>query len=242
MPARARRYRPLGSRSSHTSSGVSTYTSTNGRSVLGVPAPDARRGARRTARRARRSRRARRRPASARPRRRGGRSRRASRRRTRGRRTARGAGCRRRSGTRRGRRRPAAPRARRRSPTCRRTGSPVSQIVAPCWPSAAQRSSRVAAPRSHTTFGLRVPPSCDRLDDHAGGDGGVGRLVDQDEAAGRAVVGVAVDGQRRRGAQRDPADVVELERRRGRARCAGCRRRRGARSASAPRASCGSCA
>ena len=117
------------------------------------------RGARRTGRRAPRARRARRRPASAPPRRRGGRSPRATRRRTRGRRTGRGAGCRRRSGRRRCRAPTSCASSAAAIVDLPDDGRPVSQIVAPCWPSAAQRSSRVASPRSHTTFGLRAPPS-----------------------------------------------------------------------------------
>ena len=50
-----------------------------------------------------------------------------------------------------------------------------------------------------------------RLVDHAGADGVVGVLVDEDEGAGDAVVGVAVGQHRRARAQRHAADVVELE-------------------------------
>ena len=46
---------------------------------------------------------------------------------------------------------------------------------------------------------------------HAGGDGVVGVLVDQDERAGRAVLGVGVGDDRRGRAQRDPRDVVERQ-------------------------------
>ena len=45
-------------------------------------------------------------------------------------------------------------------------------------------------------LGARAP-SC-HLQDHAGADGVVGRLVDQDEGAGGAVAPVLVDEQRRR--------------------------------------------
>ena len=48
-----------------------------------------------------------------------------------------------------------------------------------------------------------------RLDDGAGADGVVGRLVDQDERAAVAVVGVRVGDDDRTGPQRHRADVVE---------------------------------
>jgi hypothetical protein len=49
------------------------------------------------------------------------------------------------------------------------------------------------------------------VDDHAGADGGVGGLVDEDEPAGEpvAVVGVEVDGLG--GAQADAADVIRAQ-------------------------------
>ena len=57
---------------------------------------------------------------------------------------------------------------------------------------------RLAAARAHAPH-------------HAGADGVVGVLVDQDERAGRAVLRVRVGDDRRRGAQRQPRDVVERE-------------------------------
>jgi hypothetical protein len=46
---------------------------------------------------------------------------------------------------------------------------------------------------------------------HAGADRLVGRLVDHDEGAGRAVARVGVDGERLGQPEADPADVVQLE-------------------------------
>ena len=50
-----------------------------------------------------------------------------------------------------------------------------------------------------------------RRHDHPGADGVVRRLVDDDEAAGRAVARVGVERERPRGAQPHAADVVEAE-------------------------------
>ena len=50
-----------------------------------------------------------------------------------------------------------------------------------------------------------------RFDDRAGADGIVGGLVDQDERAAVAVVGVGVGDDDRAGTQRDFADVVEYQ-------------------------------
>jgi hypothetical protein len=47
--------------------------------------------------------------------------------------------------------------------------------------------------------------------EHAGADGGVGGLVDEDEPAGDAVAVVVVGEQRLGGARLDPADVVETQ-------------------------------
>src|SRR3546814_14813820 len=50
------------------------------------------------------------------------------------------------------------------------------------------------------------------LVEHARGDGRVGQLVDQDEAAERVVVGVGFEHDRFIGRQLDDADAVEVER------------------------------
>ena len=62
-------------------------------------------------------------------------------------------------------------------------------------------------------------------EDHPGADGVVRRLVDEDERAGLAVLGVRVDGERLGEAQPDDADVVQREplRRRRPPRASGCR-------------------
>ena len=64
----------------------------------------------------------------------------------------------------------------------------------------------------------------EREADHAGGDGRVGEAVDQDEAAGVAVLLIGVEGDRRGGRDVDEADLVQLQHLRR--RCArACRRR-----------------
>ena len=77
---------------------------------------------------------------------------------------------------------------------------------------------------------------------HAGGDGVVGVLVDQDEGAGGAVLGVRVGDDRRGRAQRDARDVVERELVRRRAVASASSRRAARRSTRPRRAPCGSCA
>ena len=47
--------------------------------------------------------------------------------------------------------------------------------------------------------------------DHGGADGGVGRLVDEDQAAGQPVPGVRVAEQRLGQPQAHPADLVQPE-------------------------------
>src|ERR1700678_3871562 len=54
-----------------------------------------------------------------------------------------------------------------------------------------------------------------RVADHASGDGGVVDCVDEDEAAGDAIVGVAVHGERLDGFDLNQADAVERESRCG---------------------------
>ncbi len=76
---------------------------------------------------------------------------------------------------------------------------------------------------------------------HPRGDRVVGRLVDQDEAAGGAVIGIAIGEHRLRERQRHAADVVASRASRARARASASRRstgRRCDRSARAPRGSC----
>src|SRR5690349_13453490 len=91
-------------------------------------------------------------------------------------------------------------------------GRPVSQTVAPAWPSAAQRRSRVVWVCCQTTLAERGASAIERVLDHARADGLVGGLVDQDERARRAVGRVGVEVQLRARAQRYAADLVEAER------------------------------
>src|SRR4051812_23967956 len=77
------------------------------------------------------------------------------------------------------------------------------------------RWSRVTTPSWKTTFGLCgrsvIAASCSRVEDHAGADGLVRALVDEDERAGRAVPAVLVDEQRSGHPQAHPTHVVHLE-------------------------------
>ena len=56
-----------------------------------------------------------------------------------------------------------------------------------------------------------VGGAADGLVDHAGGDGGVGLAIDEDEAAERGAVGVAFEDEGAVGADLDDADVVDRE-------------------------------
>ena len=60
--------------------------------------------------------------------------------------------------------------------------------------------------------GVRVARLAHRVGDHAGAAGEVRRRVDQDEAAGAAVLGVAIEHERPRGRDLDGADLVEHQR------------------------------
>ena len=64
---------------------------------------------------------------------------------------------------------------------------------------------RITAPGARSVDAASVGGA----EDHAGGDGVVRRLVDEDERAGVAVAAVLVEEQRLRRAQRDAADLVE---------------------------------
>ena len=63
-----------------------------------------------------------------------------------------------------------------------------------------------------TDSAVAIVGSSAGADDHPGGHGEVGGGVDEDEAAGGAVHPVLVEEERRGGVDRDPADVVDLER------------------------------
>ena len=95
---------------------------------------------------------------------------------------------------------------------------PVIQIVAPLVPSAAAAllAGQLAGVEGDVLGDDRLGSAIGRLaggaDDHPGGDGEVGGRVDEDEAAGGAVEPVLVEEERRGGVDRDPADVVDLER------------------------------
>src|SRR3954453_9243684 len=96
------------------------------------------------------------------------------------------------------------------------TIAPVSRTVAvrdrevPVVP-----PSSIGATSPHRRPGGAGPPGAPAPSggggQHPRADGGVGRLVDQDEPAGDPVSGVVVDEQRLRGAQLHSADVVEPE-------------------------------
>ena len=92
-------------------------------------------------------------------------------------------------------------------------GRPVNQMVAPAWPVACQRWSRSNADGMPTDVGARMGPRFDlpRLDDGAGADGVVGGLIDQDERAAVAVLGVRVGDDDGAGPQGDRADIVERQ-------------------------------
>ena len=107
-------------------------------------------------------------------------------------------------------------------------GRPVSQTAAPSQrpallnrPRASARAvTRVGGARAR---GARLGHGLSRhRQDHARADGVVRRLVDEDEDAGRAVVAVLVEGERRRRAQVDAAELVEPELRRVARRGAAC--------------------
>ena len=115
--------------------------------------------------------------------------------------------------------------------------SPVNHTVAPRRPVAAQRASR------STVAGVPEDPLRHALGaEHAGGGGLVRRLVDEDEAAGDAVAAVVVGEQRRRRPQRHPADLVERQLGRRRRRGAASARRAGSAGRSPSPAPCGWCA
>ena len=84
-------------------------------------------------------------------------------------------------------------------------------MVAPRWPVLPPAVVAIQRRRMPTDVvaGLRARLDLARLDDGAGADGVVGGLVDQDERAAVAVVGVGVGDDDRAGAQRHRADVVE---------------------------------
>ena len=86
-------------------------------------------------------------------------------------------------------------------------------MVAPGWPVACQRWARSSADGCQR-MSVRewVPGLTSRgFDDGARADGVVGGLVDQDEGAAVAVVGVGVGDDDRAGSQRHRADVVERQ-------------------------------
>src|SRR5699024_11885466 len=68
-------------------------------------------------------------------------------------------------------------------------------------------------PHTNAGYSLRPYPACrdGSSVDHARADGDAGRLVDQNERTGRAVLFVRVAQQRLCGTQLDPADLVEAE-------------------------------
>src|SRR4051794_7822452 len=70
-------------------------------------------------------------------------------------------------------------------------------------------TATIAATRSTVAMRLRGTSGARR--EHPGADGGIGRLVDQDEAAGHPVACVVVDEQGLGRPDPDPADVVEPE-------------------------------
>src|SRR4051812_3830492 len=94
--------------------------------------------------------------------------------------------------------------------------SPVSARRSPSTGATATTAGRwlsatatIAATSSQLAARVRLTSGGRR--EHPGADGGVGRLVGEDEPAGDAVAGVVVGEQRLGGAQPDPADVVEAE-------------------------------
>ena len=62
---------------------------------------------------------------------------------------------------------------------------------------------------------MDVGGAAEREVDHAGRDRRVGEAVDQDEAAGVAVLGIGVEGDRLGGREVDEADLVQLQHLRG---------------------------
>ena len=86
-------------------------------------------------------------------------------------------------------------------------------MVAPRWPVACQRWSRSSAEGcQRMSVRVCVPGLTSRgFDDGARADGVVGGLVDQDERAAVAVLGVGIGDDDRAGAQRHGADVVERQ-------------------------------
>src|SRR5207249_3989946 len=74
-----------------------------------------------------------------------------------------------------------------------------------------RRLRRVLPPRPARGRRDRLAKLAARADDHPRAHRVVARLVDEDERAGGAVVGVGVGGERLRQAQTHAADVVELE-------------------------------
>src|SRR5687768_2907016 len=82
---------------------------------------------------------------------------------------------------------------------------PVNHTVAPCE----GRSDRSTCPACQVTLVLLNRSVAERGEDHAGADGGVGGLVDEDEAPGGAVAPVLVVEERQRGAERHAPDRSE---------------------------------
>ena len=93
----------------------------------------------------------------------------------------------------------------------RQPGQPHGRAAGPSAPQRCSRSSSDSCQVTSRRRGRRPASALARLLDHARADGVVGVLVDEDERAGDAVVGVAVGEHGRARAQRDAADVVELE-------------------------------
>ena len=94
-------------------------------------------------------------------------------------------------------------------------GRPVSHSTSGRWPFIAARRAGVTWPRCGWTlvaaarFSTAMP----------GRRGLQRRAIDQDEAAGRAVLGVGIEGHRHRRLDPHPADRVERQLVAGRARC-----------------------
>src|SRR5207253_10236019 len=83
----------------------------------------------------------------------------------------------------------------------------------PTIPSATplRRGTRTASTVRRASLRTRATPHSGNSQNHAGAGGGVGRLVDEDEAAGGAVATVLVVEEGLGGAQGDAADLVESQ-------------------------------
>ncbi len=99
----------------------------------------------------------------------------------------------------------------RRSSSSAARGRPCSHTAAEAWPNRRIRSSRLLRPVCAEAAARVGGAGTTGLLDNSGRDGGVGVLVDDDEAAHGAVHAIRIEKQRQRGLDVHFRDVVHVE-------------------------------